>query len=131
MFFKRKNEEDEFNFETDDLLIVFDSENYTSDIKRVTAITDDAVICAGFYKVPYEDCEITTGELGRNFFYRAPGRSVIETKRLAALEQSMVLSQITSYNPPEPPNTMDWTKGLLFGLVFIAFIVMGVSSCQS
>lgn len=130
-FFNRKNDDDEFTFETTDLLIVFDDEKKTSDINRVTAVTDDSVIVAGLYKVPLGDCDITTGKDGRNFFYRAPSRSISETERLAKLEMSMVLSQITAYKPPIPPSSMDWTKGLLFGLVFIAFIVMGISSCSS
>lgn len=130
MNFLKKKKEDEF-FDTDDLLIVFDDDNKTSDIRRVTGITEDSVICAGYYKVPYSDCEITTGDLGRNFFYRAPKKSITETERLAQLEMNMVLTQVTAYNPPEPPNTMDWTKGLLFGLVFVAFLVMGISSCSA
>src|SRR5690625_2356946 len=128
--FLKKDDDDKEFFDTEDMLIVFDNENKTSDIVYITEITDDAVIAAGRYKVPREDCEITNGVNGRNFFYRAPARSVIETERLAQLEKSMVLQQVTAYNPPEPPTTMDWTKGLLFGLVFIAFIVMGLSSCS-
>lgn len=126
MFFKRK-EEDEFIFETTDILIVFDNDNKTSDIKTITDFTEDSVIVAGHYKVPILDCEITTGKEGRNFFYRAPSRSIEETGRLAQLEMNMVLEQITAYKPPIPPTSMDWTKGLLFGLVFIAFIVIAVS----
>ncbi|MBU8733723.1 hypothetical protein NX029_28485 [Cytobacillus firmus] len=126
MFFKRK-EEDEFIFETTDILIVFDNDNKTSDIKTITDFTEDSVIVAGYYKVPILDCEITTGKEGRNFFYRAPSRSIEETGRLAQLEMNMVLEQITAYKPPIPPSSMDWTKGLLFGLLFIAFIVIAVS----
>jgi len=128
--FNRRKEEDEYNFETADILIVFDDEKRTSDIKRITDINGESVIVAGHYKVPFEDCEITTGQDGRNFFYRAPSQSVKETQRLAILEQSMVLTQITSYKPPMPVTSMDWTKGMLFGLVFIAFIVLGLTSCQ-
>lgn len=130
LFNRRKQDDDEFVFETTDLLIVFDDEQKTSDINRVTSVADGAVIVAGMYKVPLIDCEITTGKEGRNFFYRAPSQSIRETENLAALEMNMVLEQITSYKPPVPPTTMDWTKGLLFALVFIAFIVMGITSCQ-
>ncbi|WP_018931350.1 hypothetical protein [Gracilibacillus lacisalsi] len=122
----RKKTEDEFNLETDDLLIVFDNEKKTSDIKHVTDITDDSVICMGYYKVPLSDCEITVGEMGRNFFYRAPSRSVEETERLAQLEMNTVLSQITAYQPPALPSSLDWTKGILFALIFIAFIIIAV-----
>lgn len=127
--FKRKNN-DEYMFETTDLLIVFDDESKTSDINRVTAVEEDSVIVAGMYKVPLADCEITTGKEGRNFFYRAPSQSIRETERLARLEMNMVLEQITAYKPPIPPTSMDWTKGLLFGLVFVAFIVVGLASCH-
>lgn len=127
--FAKRKEGDEYIFETTDLLIVFDDDNKTSDIKTITTIEQDCVIVAGYYKVPILDCEITTGKEGRNFFYRAPSRSVQETGRLAQLEMNTVLDQITSYKPPVPPTSMDWTKGLLFGLVFIAFIILGLSAC--
>jgi hypothetical protein len=118
----KKRNEDEYMFETTDLLIVFDDENKTSDIKRITAYSDGSVIVASHYKVPILDCEITTGKEGRNFFYRAPSRSVQETKRLAELEMNMVLEQITAYKPPIPPASMDWTKGLLFAGIFLCVI---------
>lgn len=126
MFFKRKDE-DEFIFETTDILIVFDNDNKTSDIKTITDFTEDSVIVAGHYKVPILDCEITTGKEGRNFFYRAPSRSIEETGRLAQLEMNMVLEQITAYKPPALPSSIDWMKGLLIGLLFVAFIVIAVS----
>lgn len=125
-FLNRNKTEDEFNLETDDLLIVFDHDKKTSDIKHVTDITDDAVICVGYYKVPLADCEVTVGETGRNFFYRAPSRSIQETERLAQLEMNTVLSQITAYQPPVLPSSLDWTKGILLALIFIAFIVLAV-----
>ncbi|WP_267902156.1 hypothetical protein [Lentibacillus cibarius] len=37
-----------------------------------------------------------------------------------------VLKQITAYEKPIPPTSMDWTKGLLIGLIFMAFIVLGI-----
>lgn len=128
--FNKRKDEDEYIFETTDILIVFDDEKKTSDIKTITTLDGESVIVAGHYKVPIEDCEITTGQEGRNFFYRAPSQSVRETQRLAKLEQSMVLTQITAYKTPIPPAAMDWTKGLLFGLVFIAFIILGLSACH-
>lgn len=121
----RKKDEDDFQVETNDLLIVFDNDNKTSDIRVITTIDADAVIVSGYYKVPILDCEITVGADGRNFFYRAPSRSVEETERLAQLEMNTVLTQITAYQQPMLPSSLDWTKGLLFGLILIAFIVIG------
>jgi hypothetical protein len=125
----KKKKDDEFYPETSDILIVFDDENKTSDIRRIDEIREGTIYVTGKYAIPLEDCEITTGQEGRNFFYRAPSQSILETIRLAHLEQSIVLNQITAYRQPVPPAAMDWTKGMLFGLVFVAFIVMGLSSC--
>jgi hypothetical protein len=130
MFGLRKKKDEEFFFDTNDIVVVFDNDNKTSDIQRVSEIREGTIYVTGKYAIPYDDCVITTGTEGRNFFYRAPGQSVIETQRLAALERSMVLNQITSYKPPVPPAAMDWTKGMLFGLVFLAFIILGVTSCS-
>lgn len=129
MLLKRKRTEEDFFAETDDVIVIFDNENKTSVIERVSEIRDGAIYVTGKHAVPIEDVEITNGIEGRIFFYRAPAQSVAETRRLAALEQSMVLNQITAYRPPELPNSMDWTKALLFGLVFVAFIVIGLGSC--
>lgn len=120
--FRRKQQE-EFFMDTNDTLVIFDNDNKTSDIVRISEIADEAVIATGKYKVPILDCEITTGPDGRIFFYRAPSQSVMETERLARLEINTVLSQVTAYKPPVPPTNMDWTKGLLFGLLFVAIIV--------
>lgn len=127
---KRKSKDEIFS-ETDDILIVFDDENKTSDIKRITEIKEGTIYVTGQYAVPLLDCDITTGVEGRNFLYRAPSQSVRETQRLAQLEKSIVLNQITAYKKPIPPASMDWTKGLLFGLVFIAFVILGISGCTA
>lgn len=123
MGFLKKKDDYEHIMDTSDTLIVFADDTKTSDIKRITAIDGEAIIAAGHYKIPLHDCEITTGPEGRVFFYRAPSRSVVETERLAKLEFNTVLTQITSYKPPIPPSSMDWTKGLLVFLLFVAIIV--------
>lgn len=118
------SKKDEFTLDTDDILVVFNDDTTTADIVRVTEANNESVIAAGRYKVPFEDCEVATGPEGRIFFYRAPAKSVIETERLAKLEYNMVLNQITAYQPPIPPSSMDWTKGILFGLLFVALILV-------
>lgn len=111
-------------FITEDYLIVFDDEKRTSDINLITDIQEDKVMVDGLYSVPLYDCEITNGRMGRNFFYRAPTRSITETQRLAQLEFNTVIKQVTAYRPPVLPGSMDWTKGLLFGALILAIIVM-------
>lgn len=128
MWPRRKKYRDEVNTETNDILIVFDDEKKISDICRVDEVDAEKVVVYGKYVVPIADCEITTGGEGRHFFYRAPTRSIQETNRLAQLERSIVLSQITQYKKPEQ-NQTDLTKILLIGVICLAFIVMGLSSC--
>lgn len=118
------NKNDEFSLDTTDTLVVFDHDSNSAEIVRVTTVDSEAIISAGRFKVPIADCEIATGVEGRVFFYRAPTESITETKNLARLEYNTVLNQITSYKPPVPPTSMDWTKGLLFGLLFVAIILV-------
>lgn len=131
MFFKKK--EDEFFEDTTDILIVFDDEKKTSDIRNISHISDGAIKVVGYdgYSIPLEDCEITNSKEGRNFFYRAPTQSIKETQRLARLEKSLVLNQITEYRPNEDINKPDMMKFLLVGVIFFAFMMMGISSCSS
>ena len=124
MLFKRKKKEDEFGFETNDLIIIFDNENKTSIIERVSYIKDGTIFVTGRHAIPLADCEVTNSIEGRNFFLKAPSRYIEETQRLANLERNLVLNQITAYRPPMLPTSMDWTKGLLFALVFVAFIIL-------
>lgn len=131
LFKRKKNEEDEeFFAPTDDLIVIFDDDNKTSVIERISYIQDGNIYVTGKHAVPVGDAVLTNGVEGRIFFYKAPEQSIQETRRLAQLERSLVLNQITAYKPPEQPNSMDWTKLMLFGLVFVAFIVIGFSGCS-
>lgn len=129
IFNKKKKSENEFYADTEDLLVVFDNDNKTSSIERVSEIRDGAIYVTGKHAVPIEDVEISNGMEGRIFFYRAPTQSIAETERLANLERSLVLNQITSYKPPVDPNGMDIQKIFLMGLILVAFVVIGISSC--
>lgn len=126
LFKKKTAEEEEFEFLTNDLLIVFNQDKKTSDVAHVSEVTDEAVLVDGKYKVPIEDCEITTGKDGRNFFYRAPAQSITETERLARLEMSTVIKQMTAYQEPNVPNGLDGMKIMLVGVIVVALIIVGV-----
>lgn len=128
MFPRRNKRRDEVMADTKDVLIVFDHDKKISDINRVDEVDAEKVVVYGKYVVPIADCEITTGGEGRHFFYRAPSRSVQETNRLAQLERSLVLSQITQYKKPQEQQT-DITKILLIGVICVAFLMFGLSSC--
>ena len=115
--------------ETDDILVIFDDEQRTSDIKRITDFTEDAIIVMGEYKVPIGDCELTTSESGRVFFYRAPSQSVKETKRLAQLEKNHVLREISNYRYAEE-KSFDLSKYSMLAVTIISVLMLGLSSCQ-
>lgn len=126
----KRKKKDEFFPETNDILIVFDDEKKTSDIQRINEINAESLIVTGKYNVPLGDCVITNSNEGRNFFYNAPSEMIQETKRLAQLEKSIVLTQITNYRPVEDPQKGDLTKLFLIITIMLAFIVFGISSCQ-
>ncbi|MED2934116.1 hypothetical protein P4308_18865 [Bacillus wiedmannii] len=130
-FSRSKMKEEDFFPSTNDVLIVFDNEAKTSDIKRINNIEEDTLFVTGEYAVPIADCEITNSVNGRNFFYRAPSQSVQETKRLAQLEKSMVLKHITQFKPKPPESPFDIMKIGLMIIILFAFIVIGTVSCSN
>lgn len=122
LFNKKQN--DEMNFETDDRLIIYDLEKRTTDIYFVTTVDDEKVIAAGRAVVPKSDCIVTVSEIGRVYTYNAPTEMIVEVEKLAKLEQSIVLQQLTNYTEPIKDNpNLDFTKWALFGLLFVAIIV--------
>lgn len=130
-FSRQKLKEEDFFPETNDILIVFDDDKKTSDIKRISAIEEDKLFVNGEYVVPVADCEITNSTTGRNFFYRAPTRSITETNRLASLEKSLVLTKITNYKPKPVETKFDFMKlGLMF-IIVIFVITFGATSCSN
>lgn len=125
-FFERyKGKNNELFYETDDVLIVFDDDNKTCDINYISTIKEDSIIVDGKYNVPLHDTEISTGQIGRVFFYRAPSKSIEETQRLAQLEKSIVLSKITQYNQPEEKQSFNATTILLGILLFVCLLFLG------
>ncbi|HDR8089633.1 TPA: hypothetical protein QCY76_005890 [Bacillus cereus] len=130
-FSRQKMREEDFGPQTNDVLIVFDDEQKTSDIKRINLIQEDKVMVIDEYVIPIEDCVVTNSAMGRNFFYRAPTQSIMETKRLAQLEKSIVLSKITNFKPKPPESPVDFTKIGLMIIIVISFIVFGAVSCSN
>lgn len=124
-----RKKEEELWPETNDLLIVFDDDKKTSEIHRISEIKEDRVFVRGYYNIPIEDCEITNSFEGRHFFYRAPSQSIKETARLAKLEQSIVLQQVTNYKPVNN-NRPDMNKIMLFIALLVLIITFGAVSCQ-
>jgi|SRR5690625_1827330 len=124
IFSDKNDKTNDIFYDTDDVLVVFDDDNKTCDIRYISSIDKDTIIVDGRYAVPIGDTEITTGEIGRVYFYRAPSRSVKETQRLAALEKSIVLTKITQYNPPEDDKGINLITIVLSALLFVALMIL-------
>lgn len=122
MFNRNKKEEENF-LDLDDRLVIWENDGHNCEIYYVTEITDESVICAGRVVVPKGDCSVATSSEGRVWLYDAPKAHVHEVERLARLEKSMVLQQITNYKPePKENPNLDMKFWALIGLLFVAII---------
>lgn len=121
--FNKKNEDEFFPVSTD-RLVVIDTEKRTTDVVYIDSVDEMAVTSTGRYKVPRADCDVFTSPEGLVYILKAETQFVSETIRLAALERSVVLHQLTQYKPePKENPNLDMTKWLLGFLLFIAIIV--------
>lgn len=122
MFNKKKKEEENF-LDLDDRLVIYANDAQTCEIYYVTEVSDESIICAGRAVVPKADCSVATSSEGRVWLYDAPKEHVHEVERLARLEQSIVLRQITNYKPDPPANpNLDMRFWGLAALLFVAII---------
>ncbi|MGF0472471.1 hypothetical protein ACQQ6W_23350 [Lysinibacillus fusiformis] len=118
----KKKEEENF-LDLDDRLIIYENDGHNCEIYYVTEVNDESVIAAGRAVVPKGDCSVSTSSEGRIWLYNAPKAHVHEVERLARLEQSMVLQQITNYKPePKENPNLDLKHWALVGLLFVAII---------
>lgn len=82
-----------------DTLIVL-SDNQTAAIATVhdqDAVSVHAASIDQEYTIPLSDLKSYVGETGIIYVYKAPEENVEEVRRLAALEKSIVLKQITHF----------------------------------
>lgn len=126
--FGRDKESREAAPATQDVLIVF-SESGRADIAPVIEINEERILAAGEveYAVPIGDTKVFIGPKGRVYSYPASDENVTDCKRIAALEQSTVLKQITLFEkervaPPAAPLPMG--KIILVGIAVIVLIII-------
>lgn len=116
-------EHDEF-YDTQHKLVVYDDEKRSCEIYNVTHLNGEEVTAMGRASFPIADCEVHISNEGRVYTVNARSEYIQEAKNLAALQQSIVLRQITSYKEPEQPNgNMDLFKWAMVFLLFVAIIV--------
>lgn len=118
-----KTNNDENFLDTDDRLVLYETDGHTCEIYYVTEVNDESVIAAGRAVVPKYECDVAVSQEGRVWLYQAPKAHIKEVERLARLEQSMVLQHITNYKPePKENPNLDMKFWALALLLFVAII---------
>lgn len=113
--------------DTHDILVLVNDAGI-AEILPVQDVNDERILANSDpdrpgYAVPIGDVKTYTGRRGRVFFYNAPCEFVQDAQRIAALERSTVLRQITHYKREiEPPKAN--ISMILLGIgVFIIILV--------
>jgi hypothetical protein len=115
---------------TTDVLVVFSS-NGTAEILNIADINEERILVYGEveYAIPLADLKVFMGRKGRIFTYNASEENIADTKRIAALERSTVLRQITMFEKERmtPPVKLPMGKMILIGAaVFVLIIFLAV-----
>lgn len=118
-----------------DLICIF-QENGTANIAPVTEINDERIYAEsldGNFAVPLGDVKSFTGPKGRIFLYPTTVENVADSQRLAALERSIVLRQITHFAPEANyeekagiPLRFKVAIGLIVGILLLILLVQAV-----
>ncbi|RAU91541.1 hypothetical protein [Paenibacillus sp. YN15] len=111
----------------EDTLIILSSSG-RADIARVEDINDERILAHGEveYSVPIGDVSSYVGRRGRVFHYPAIEENVTDCKRIAALERSTVLRQITMFEkePMEAAAKLPIGKMVMIGAAVLVLIIM-------
>lgn len=115
--------------ETKDRLIIM-SDNGTADIASIYDQDHERVIASsatGEYTVPLADLRAYAGPRGIIYTYPATHQNIEDCQRLAELEKSIVLRQITQYEKPELSDSkLDFKQVFMYIIILILIIVVAV-----
>jgi hypothetical protein len=111
-----------------DTLVIMSNDG-TADIVPVTDKDEDRIL-GGIeqeYSVPTEDVTSLTGPRGRIFVYPSTIENIVDCQRIARLEKSTVLRQITQYEPPidNEIKTFDFNKYLPWIIILVLILFLG------
>ncbi|MEK4477816.1 hypothetical protein NSQ91_31895 [Paenibacillus sp. FSL R7-0048] len=114
-------------YEPQDTLVIFKDDG-TADVAAVIEINDDRLYAESAmtsYSVPVGDFSSYTGRKGRIFLTGATIEASSDYQRIAALERSTVLRQITHYqgDPPIAAAGMSLLKKMLIGVGIVALLI--------
>ncbi|MDN4081306.1 hypothetical protein QYF52_25610 [Paenibacillus polymyxa] len=117
-------------YEPQDVLVIF-KEDGTAAIAPVVAVNDERLYAESAesnYSVPAADVKSYTGPRGRIFLYPTTVENVTDCQRIAALERSTVLRQITHFAPESPVAAkLPMGRIVIIALVVLVLIIMMVA----
>lgn len=106
-------------------IAVIISDDGTADVAYVIDTDSDRILAENEthdYAIPIADCRHYVGSRGRIYVYGAVPECIQDTKRLAELEKSTVLKQITMYKKPEEKPFDVMKIVLTAGIVIVAVV---------
>lgn len=109
-----------------DVLVVL-SDDGTADIGNVIDFDEQRLLASthqGEYAVPAADIRSFTGRHGRIYVYGATWENISDCKRIADLERSTVLKQITHFEKEGRPVKLPIGKIMLFGGIILFVIIL-------
>jgi hypothetical protein len=110
-----------------DVMVIFSTDG-TADIAPIVEITEERVLAVGEveYSVPTGDLKVYIGRRGRIFSYKATEENITDVKRLASLERSIVLRQITMFEKESRPteNKLPIGKIIAIGAAVLLLIIL-------
>lgn len=113
-----RNEE---RYEPRDMLAIF-KEDGTAELAPVVTINDERLLAGPYvgdgqqYAIPLEHVKSFTGPNGRIFLYPTTVENVTDCQRIAALERSTVLRQITHFQDTVIDTRKPVSKLVIFGV---------------
>lgn len=114
-------------YEPEDMLVVIKDDG-TADIAAIVSINDERIYAEstdGSFAVPIADAKSHTGRKGRIFLYPSTVENVTDCQRIAALERSTVLRQITHFDNgyDEPGKPLPLGKIMFVAAAVILLII--------
>lgn len=116
-------------YEPTDMVCIYKDDG-TADIAPVTSINDERIFAqsaSSNYSIPLGDVKSYTGPQGRIFLYPSTIENVTDCQRIAALERSTVLRQITHFadrGAIEEPMKMSKMKLILIGGAVVLLLIL-------
>lgn len=112
--------------DTNDIVVII-SDDGTADIASVYDTDDTAIYASSSlqdYAIPKSDAKSHVGARGRIYVVAADSDYISDTQRLAKLEQSIVLRQVTNFAGIDQRKKIDIKQIMLYMLIGILLLAV-------